>query len=474
MSALAELNHYNTSAPSSAASTPYTPRSSTPELEYTDESTAFLRHIKLEDDDDVSVELLTPPTPKINTHQFPAPVRIPLEKFETIHAAREVKAKDDAALTTNEDSEAHAGLPRTSEVRRGLDQLYKVLCNFNLDNDDNDTDSISTRSSGWDDNDDDEYTALWPEPPTTPIEGDDMHVPQPQVCGQHPGQGWDYNAYGTPKYYRLLITDPSSGKNVVAPFLSYAINQSRPTISGTYGKGYPIKTRPLSASKVDYLAPTITHEQQTLFDSDAPFAAAIDLVLDKFAPYDLAASIRQYRYFKDTQYAIQASIGKLREKEMRYMERAVEILSDLENANALGRIFAHEADITQYLIEHSTPAAYIAYVKIVESFTGQVAHSALDTRTRTPRVITRKTPGIISLPRGTTTRVRPQLPSRTLDDEIENQLRRDLYKPRKPFRPLTNVPLHVHRRKRCHRCHEWGHIRRYCPLRPYTRLGSRK
>ena len=118
---------------------------------------------------------------------------------------------------------------------------------------------------------------------------------------------------------------------------------------------------------------------------DAPFAPAIDHVLDNFATFDLAAAVRQYRVYKDTQYAIQQSVKKLQEKEMRYIEKGVEVLSALENANALGRIFAHEQDITTHLLENLTPSSYIVYAKIRKFFTGHLTFSASDIRTRHPR-----------------------------------------------------------------------------------------
>jgi len=142
----------------------------------------------------------------------------------------------------------------------------------------------------------------------TPIEGDDMHPLQLTVCGLHPGQGWCVNSIGTTHYYRILVRDPFSNKNVVAPFISYAINQSRPTVSGTYGQGYPIKLRPLTALGVNYATNIITAEQQALFYSNAPFAPAIDHILDNFCPFDLATAIHQYHFYKDMQYAIQESV----------------------------------------------------------------------------------------------------------------------------------------------------------------------
>ena len=151
-------------------------------------------------------------------------------------------------------------------------------------------------------------------------------------------------------YYCLLVCDPSSNKNVFAPFISYVINQLHPTISGTYGQEYPIKMCPLTTTQVDYATEVITAEQQALFYSNTAFAPAINHVMDKFCPNNLAAAICQYRFFKKTQYTIQVSIKKLQEKEMQYVEKGVEVLSDLENTNALECIFTHEYDITQYVM----------------------------------------------------------------------------------------------------------------------------
>ena len=81
---------------------------------------------------------------------------------------------------------------------------------------------------------------------------------------------------------------------------------------------------------------------------------------------------------------------------MQYLERAVEILSDLENTNAVGRIMAHEHDINQYALDHLTPSSLVAYYKISQSFKGPVTHSAANTCIRT-----REHPSIVSLPHGT-------------------------------------------------------------------------
>ena len=99
--------------------------------------------------------------------------------------------------------------------------------------------------------------------------------------------------------------------SIVASFLSYSINRSKPKVSDTYGEGYPIYTCPLTATQVDYICPAITTEQQGLLNPDASFANAINHVINNFFPYDLATTICQYQYFRETQYAIQASIHHL-------------------------------------------------------------------------------------------------------------------------------------------------------------------
>jgi hypothetical protein len=35
---------------------------------------------------------------------------------------------------------------------------------------------------------------VWPSPPSTPVEGNDMHLPQELIAGVHPGEGWHYNS----------------------------------------------------------------------------------------------------------------------------------------------------------------------------------------------------------------------------------------------------------------------------------------
>jgi hypothetical protein len=104
-------------------------------------------------------------------------------------------------------------------------------------NDNNDDDNNK-------DNDSDKEN--WLEPPRTPPHGDNMHPPAwPSHSGEHPGHGWEVNSWGTTHYYCLLIHNPITSYYIVAPYVTYLINQEKPKISGTYGRGHLIMTHAL-------------------------------------------------------------------------------------------------------------------------------------------------------------------------------------------------------------------------------------
>ena len=158
-------------------------------------------------------------------------------------------------------------------------------------------------------------------------------------------------------------------------------------ISGTYGQGFPIHTRPLTPTPTDYVNPIITPEQLRLLDTREPFADAINHVINTYFPLDLSTAVRQYQYFRETEQAIQRTIRTLQDKEMRYVEKAVGVLSDLENANVLGRLLAHSPEIEDRLFdtykrdkslrEHN---ALTPFLTLANSFKGIVTQSALDVR----------------------------------------------------------------------------------------------
>src|SRR5437879_5003396 len=67
------------------------------------------------------------------------------------------------------------------------------------------------------------------------------------------------------------------------------------------------------------------------------------------------------------------TITQLQDKYMHYLEGSMEVLSDLENANILGRILAHHEDFDD------NPKAYAAFFTKVAPFKGHVTNSSRDT-----------------------------------------------------------------------------------------------
>ena len=435
------------------------------------------------------------------TAAYPSKVSIKVEHFESVHNARETEAKqsppipdnttknttttttDDQPLT---DAEAAAALiaigatavfkeatPRQSHCSRQIDWLRRILAN---QPDADDTITVSSHSLGWDHDDESELEHLWPKPPMTPPEGDDMHPPQMNVCGVHPGQGWELNDPLTKNYYRFLIPDPSTKRLVVAPFVTHSFaDRGAPMISGTYGQGYPIHTRPLTPTPTNYINPIITPEQLRLLDTREPFADAINHVVNEYFPLDLSAAVRQYQYFRETEYAIQRTIRNLQEKEMRYVEKAVSVLSDLENANVLGRLLAHAPEIEDRLFDapwHGKPFRdhnpVTPFLTLAESFKGTITQSALDVR---PNKYVGKHADRPSLHHEDDDAAQAFIDSKI--EGMEDRLRARLHAPKRTKAAARMKPMWKHKHlpgmpgrsiKVCYECAKPGHIRVHCPL----------
>ena len=117
----------------------------------------------------------------------------------------------------------------------------------------------------------------------------------------------------------------------------------------------------------------------TLLHPEGCCASTVNKVLKEHAPVDLITSVQQYHHYRDTQYAIQQCANQLRRKEMQYLEKAIEVLSGLENANVVGQIMAHNDVMMEELAD--TPGAVPHYLEIVKRFKGEVTKSAADTDT---------------------------------------------------------------------------------------------
>ena len=145
----------------------------------------------------------------------------------------------------------------------------------------------------------------------------------------------------TTNFYCIQIPDPTTKRIIVAPSISFSIQRERAEVRGTYGKGYPIHNCHLEPIPVDYYCPPFTPEQITLLDTTAEHAHALTTVVDEKFPIDLSTALRRYQYLKEEQYAAQAKVKQFQERQMRYLEKAVCVLSELENANFLGHLIPY-------------------------------------------------------------------------------------------------------------------------------------
>jgi hypothetical protein len=163
---------------------------------------------------------------------------------------------------------------------------------------------------------------------------------------------------------------------------------------------------------------------------------------------------------------------------MHYLEHSMEVLSDLENANVLGRILAHHKDFDD------NPKAYAAFFTKVTPFKGHVTNSGHDTTVDpyTASLI------LFGLPASAcTVSDRYYTPLLTYAEAVKKShalpsvpcapstmLCAMCYAPRHdtPYPALSTSSTTSsnrstisgrHHSKHCHKCHILGHIRQKCP-----------
>jgi hypothetical protein len=227
----------------------------------------------------------------------------------------------------------------------------------------------------------------------------------------------------------------------------------------------------------------------------------VNKIINQKFPLHISAAIKRYQHFQEEKYSAQQHIRRLQEREHKYLERAMCVLSDLENANVLGRIVAHDDDILDSLAADHHAAGL--FLKIARSFEGTIPQSAIDARADPFRTATSApTPTIKPRPstlgdyiplahrRNLTKNERDFLDSkdegardlanrradnaedllRETADKIEETLRDRLVRRRDrrnhytPARRLYNDALIASRTKKCFCCGRMGHIRAQCPL----------
>jgi hypothetical protein len=273
---------------------------------------------------------------------------------------------------------------------------------------------------------------VWPSPPLTPVEGDDMHLPQELIAGVHPGKGWHYNSIKCQDYYRFLIPDPAiPGCQVVTPFINFHIYPFKPQVSATYHLGLPIWTHELRAIPVDYPTPSLSPNQICLLDLTEPFMPAFNKVVQDNLSYDLIAALQQYCHYKELQYKAQGKFSELCVKGVHYLECAVEVLSDLENANIIGRIYLQYEDEIIKEIGDNTVAG-CAFYEALNTWENPLAWHCTQMR---------------------------DLEIKSMETN-ESHCSYHGWQTNYTFNKCPHVCYH---KCMCYKCHKYGHIRRECP-----------
>jgi len=279
-----------------------------------------------------------------------------------------------------------------------------------------------------------------------------MQPPIEEFSGTHPGHPWEYNTIGSPNYFHLLIPDPAMPRHqIVALYIKYNSNTSHPKISGTFGQDYPIITHILRPTQVDYLCPVLTPSQTRVLAPDKKFSKIIDWILGEHCPCDLHAGIGQYQHYLNACQIVQKQINALQERYMYYLEKHMEVLSDLENANVLGHILMHTEEFDGH------PEAYTLFFQAVSPFRRHITYSGTNV------AIDCYMSSAIALGLPAVSRPPPPYVHLTYADTLCNS--KSICKLLTTVDKPPSVPTRPHSPcgKCCHKCRVLGHIRRECP-----------
>jgi len=131
----------------------------------------------------------------------------------------------------------------------------------------------------------------------------------------------------------------------------------------------------------------------------------------------------------------------------------MEVLSDLENANILGRILAHTEEFDGH------PEAYASFFQAVSPFCGHITYSGTNV------AIDRYMSGAITLGPPAISQPPPPYVHLTYADTLRNS--KSICKPLTTIKKPPSVPTGPRstRGKRCHKCHVLRHIWCECPKR---------
>jgi hypothetical protein len=250
--------------------------------------------------------------------------------------------------------------------------------------------------------------------------------------------GWIINRPTQEHYQHFLIPD-EQGKLIVAPFIKFDLSPNHPQVLGTLNKDKTIHCRFLRPKPALERAPPYSALQQRLFHLEEPFSHWVDDALDEEGDPTLAAGLANFQWHRKLVKGTERSIQRLITELGMHVNHAKEALTDLENANAFERI-KHQVKWLDRSDTLRQPQATTAFDEVAAAPLPHYPSSFAYTRhylgpTRDPRV--------------------PSRPAAPLQ---------------RPLQPLKFDPPSSTNRtmKRCHRCRQWGHIRKEC-FREYDR-----
>jgi len=294
----------------------------------------------------------------------------------------------------------------------------------------------------------------WPSPPSPPLKGTDMQPPIKEFSGTHPGHPWEYNTIGSPNYFHLLIPDPAMPRcQIVALYIKYNSDTSYPKISSTFGQDYPIITCALRPTQVNYLCPVLTPSQTQVLAPDKKFSKVIDWILGEHCPCDLHAGVGQYQHYLNACQTVQKQINTLQGHYMYYLEKCMEVLSNLKNTNILGCILAHTEEFDRH------PKAYASFFQAVSPFCGHITYSGTNV------AIDHYMSGAIALGLPAVSKPPPPYVHLTYANALCNS--KSICKPLTTINKLPSIPTRPRSThgKCCHKCCVLRHIRHECPKR---------
>jgi hypothetical protein len=226
----------------------------------------------------------------------------------------------------------------------------------------------------------------------------------------------------------------------------------------------------LQAIPVDYTCPPIHTCELPLLDANSRFALAINQIVDQHFPLHVSATLRQYRYYQEKRYYLQQEIKRCeerirqdKEEEYQALEKAMCVLSTLENTNFLGHLYSYEDNILHAL--STNPSIANQFLQLAVQFHGTITNSGTDA---TPNPLrTAKGKVRIFQQKQKQGKVLYMDDNDGIDflretaDVIEDNLRRQI-----EARNDAGLPRHPRtfaKKIQCFKCRHYGHVRTHCP-----------